>query len=193
LTKKLEEDSRVLTREWHLYDAQHVVVRPARMTPTELQDGIARSFRKFYSPREGIRRLFAKSPRPVYNCTIRFLGRRLLSRVIKEVRPHRSALESLNEWLGSVDEVCSHYGKWLQELGNRLSGAGADFSEAIGRKRDDLTAMKTWLVEAIDERVHSLQEGLAAVGETYHPFCRQLIEDIRARFHSEAEAVLTGT
>jgi radical SAM superfamily enzyme YgiQ (UPF0313 family) len=39
LHRRLEAEGRMLTRNWELYDAQHVVFRPARMSPEELQRG----------------------------------------------------------------------------------------------------------------------------------------------------------
>lgn len=34
---KMEEEGRILTKKWYLYDGTHVVVRPENFTPYELQ------------------------------------------------------------------------------------------------------------------------------------------------------------
>src|SRR5215472_16809449 len=39
LFKRLVAEGRILTRNWELYDGQHVVFRPAKLTPEELQQG----------------------------------------------------------------------------------------------------------------------------------------------------------
>jgi radical SAM superfamily enzyme YgiQ (UPF0313 family) len=39
LYQRLEREGRILTRNWELYDGQHVVFQPARMTVAELQKG----------------------------------------------------------------------------------------------------------------------------------------------------------
>jgi radical SAM superfamily enzyme YgiQ (UPF0313 family) len=49
LFERLESKARILTRDWSLYDGQHVVFQPARMTVAELQAGALRAWRKSYS------------------------------------------------------------------------------------------------------------------------------------------------
>ena len=61
LFARLEREQRILTRNWELYDGQHVVFQPARMTVEELQNGTERAWREAYSARSIVRRL-RKSP-----------------------------------------------------------------------------------------------------------------------------------
>jgi len=190
LTKKLGDEGRVLTRDWHLYDAQHVVVRPRNMTPSELQDGISRAFREFYSPREGLRRLFIRAPNRFYNCLIRFLGRRLFRRIVKETLPHRRALERLNEWLGSVDDLCSTVRVGLREFSARVRERGEDLSGKLDRARDDLAEARVQLFRTMEESLQSLGESMETLAERYHPFCQRVLEELRACFYSETEAAL---
>lgn len=49
---QLEREGRILTRDWRYYDFFHVVFRPKRMTPEELQTGTDEVVRRFYSTRE---------------------------------------------------------------------------------------------------------------------------------------------
>jgi len=64
LFARLEEEGRIIDRDWEHYDCNHVVFRPARMTAQELADGLAWCRRAFYSRRAiaarwlGIRRYF---------------------------------------------------------------------------------------------------------------------------------------
>ena len=60
LHQRLDREGRILTKNWQLYDGQHVVYRPAGMTPRELQDGHERAWRAVYSYGSIVRRL-AKS------------------------------------------------------------------------------------------------------------------------------------
>jgi radical SAM superfamily enzyme YgiQ (UPF0313 family) len=55
--RRLEAEGRILTRNWELYDAQHVVFRPARMSVEELQRGHESAWRSAYSWRTIARRL----------------------------------------------------------------------------------------------------------------------------------------
>jgi radical SAM superfamily enzyme YgiQ (UPF0313 family) len=57
LFNRLEREGRVFTRDWALYDGHHVVIEPARMTPLELQLGLIKATREFYSLRRVLREI----------------------------------------------------------------------------------------------------------------------------------------
>jgi radical SAM superfamily enzyme YgiQ (UPF0313 family) len=57
LHQRLDRDGRILTRNWELYDGQHVVYRPKQMTPRELQAGHEKAWRDVYSYSAIARRL----------------------------------------------------------------------------------------------------------------------------------------
>lgn len=57
LYKRLETEGRILTRDWELYDGQHVVFQPARMTVQELQEGHERAWKFAYRYRSIARRI----------------------------------------------------------------------------------------------------------------------------------------
>jgi len=57
LFKQLEQDGRILTRDWTKYDLHHVVFRPKLMTPEELHDGFSHVSNKFYSPLKTMQRI----------------------------------------------------------------------------------------------------------------------------------------
>ena len=48
LHSRMEAEGRVLHRDWDLYDTRHVVFKPARLTPAELESGYWRAYRDFY-------------------------------------------------------------------------------------------------------------------------------------------------
>ncbi len=54
---RLQSEGRILTRDWELYDGQHVVFRPARMSVRELQRGHEQAWRQTYRYRSIARRL----------------------------------------------------------------------------------------------------------------------------------------
>jgi anaerobic magnesium-protoporphyrin IX monomethyl ester cyclase len=54
----LEQDGRLLTRDWNLYDAHHVVFQPQQMSPYELQKATIQAFKKFYSIPNILKNLF---------------------------------------------------------------------------------------------------------------------------------------
>ncbi|MBL8113049.1 MAG: B12-binding domain-containing radical SAM protein [Acidobacteria bacterium] len=59
LFSKLKEEGRLLTEDWSYYDGQHVVFRPAQMTPEALRAGTERAWKKAYSYSGVARRLLA--------------------------------------------------------------------------------------------------------------------------------------
>jgi radical SAM superfamily enzyme YgiQ (UPF0313 family) len=61
LHQRLAREGRILTRDWELYDGQHVVFQPTGMTVTELQEGTERAWRHAYSVPSIVRRL-SRSP-----------------------------------------------------------------------------------------------------------------------------------
>jgi radical SAM superfamily enzyme YgiQ (UPF0313 family) len=63
LYQRFEREGRILTRNWELYDGQHVVFRPRQMTPHALQSGHERAWRAVYSYRSIARRLTAARTR----------------------------------------------------------------------------------------------------------------------------------
>ena len=66
LFRQLEAEGRILTKNWELYDGQHVVFRPARMSIEELQQGTEAAWKYAYSFRSIVRRIsYSPAPWPV--------------------------------------------------------------------------------------------------------------------------------
>jgi radical SAM superfamily enzyme YgiQ (UPF0313 family) len=63
LYHRLESEGRLLTKNWELYDGQHVVFRPAKMSVQQLQQGIEAAWKHTYSFRSIARRI-RHSPAP---------------------------------------------------------------------------------------------------------------------------------
>ncbi len=65
LYKRLEAEGRILTHDWSLYDAQHVVFQPAQMTPEELYRGTETAWKYTYSVRSIWERLKGPVRQPI--------------------------------------------------------------------------------------------------------------------------------
>jgi hypothetical protein len=63
LYNRLAAEGRILTRNWELYDGQHVVFQPARMSVEELQNGTELAWKHAYSATSIAKRLL-HSPAP---------------------------------------------------------------------------------------------------------------------------------
>ncbi len=57
LFRRFEAEGRILTRNWEMYDGQHVVHLPKQMSPRELQEGHERAWKAVYARRAIVRRL----------------------------------------------------------------------------------------------------------------------------------------
>jgi radical SAM superfamily enzyme YgiQ (UPF0313 family) len=81
LYRRLDAAGRILTRNWQLYDAQHVVFRPARMTAAELEHGHELAWKHTYRYSAIARRLRASPMAPALiwaaNLTYRRYAHRL--------------------------------------------------------------------------------------------------------------------
>jgi anaerobic magnesium-protoporphyrin IX monomethyl ester cyclase len=53
----MDAGNRVFEDRWQFYDGQHVIFVPANMTPVELQTGIVKGYRHFYSVRRSLKYL----------------------------------------------------------------------------------------------------------------------------------------
>jgi len=67
LFRQMEAEGRILHRDWGRYDTSHVVFRPRRLTPEQLEDGYAWCYRRLFSVRSIWRRRPARmSEVPAY-------------------------------------------------------------------------------------------------------------------------------
>jgi radical SAM superfamily enzyme YgiQ (UPF0313 family) len=81
LYDRLSSEGRILTRNWELYDGQHVVFQPAKMSASELEKGNADTWRRVYGYKSIFNRM-RQTPIPwvLYagaNMAYRFYARRL--------------------------------------------------------------------------------------------------------------------
>ncbi|UCH00802.1 MAG: radical SAM protein, partial [Deltaproteobacteria bacterium] len=81
--EKMEEEGRILHRDWSRYDGNHVVFRPMLMTPNELLEGYLYAYRSLYS----IRSIVKRTPGPrrdISRALALNVGRRLNYRYFEE-------------------------------------------------------------------------------------------------------------
>ena len=69
--EELEEQKRIFTKDWSLYDAQHIVFNPKLLSAQELQLSVLRAYTKFYSIRRAFYLLLKLHLR---NAMFRFMG-----------------------------------------------------------------------------------------------------------------------
>ncbi len=81
LYRRLDAEGRILTTDWSLYDAQHVVFRPAQMSPDALWRGTEWAWKQTYRYRSIAKRLLGARTQPALgvatNLGYRFYAHRL--------------------------------------------------------------------------------------------------------------------
>jgi len=58
IQKALLRENRIIHTDWEKYDMNHVVFKPKKMTPRQLQDGFNRAYQMLYAYRSIVKRLF---------------------------------------------------------------------------------------------------------------------------------------
>lgn len=86
------EKNNFLTRDWSLFDANHVVVRPKNITPYELQKETVKIMKKFYSLRRVISGLLTHG---LLVAKLRYIGRLTLRKWIRDNLQYFEFLKSL--------------------------------------------------------------------------------------------------
>jgi len=95
LTRRLAEEKRIFAwGDWQLFDAQHAVVCSSRISPSELQAGIFRISRQFYSVSEALRQLLRGR---WYDFAIRLQGSFLTRRIERDNASYTRALDKFDK------------------------------------------------------------------------------------------------
>ena len=113
---EMERQGRLLTNEWHLYDGQHVVYQPSKMSPYELQKETFRAMKRFYSVRECVKMLW---------------GQEFLKFLVK-----LNANLLLGRWRSAKRQIDSRLLRWFYRayghvLLRRWEAANQDFGERL--------------------------------------------------------------
>jgi radical SAM superfamily enzyme YgiQ (UPF0313 family) len=118
LFQRFDADGRIFTYDWSLYDGQHAVFEPARMSPLELQIGTLWAMRRFYSMGNVLRSV---SSLCFGTAMLRYAGRAILRGWHKA---NARFLRTLREWQGGRRQFPRHFS--LNRLGlERLWAEGA--------------------------------------------------------------------
>jgi radical SAM superfamily enzyme YgiQ (UPF0313 family) len=57
LLKKLEDEKRILTKDWKYYNMRNVVFTPKQMAPDQLRNGVRMMYAAYYAPSYSIKRI----------------------------------------------------------------------------------------------------------------------------------------
>ncbi len=175
LTARLEREGKIIAPEqWHLYDAQHAIIWPEKMTAYELQMGTIRASLDFYSYREAWRHL--REGRGLFNALIRIKGRKLARQIVRDSAPYLAALRRLEEWRRQIERA---YGEWSERMKRVVE------DEHL-RAEEKETRMRQLLSDA-SARIRADADLLAA---EFRPYARQFADRLCERLHREFEKLM---
>lgn len=151
LYDRYAREGRIFDRDWAKYDGKHVVFRPKRMTPEQLQEGFFWVNHEFYSLRSIWHRLRHTSQRLVPRIEMNYEFRKLVKRSCPQGRlsPIAAVLKDLQAKLPSMDTGllipnALHKIKvptsWPSP-GGRGKGEGELFLNIKGRRHDASVAL----------------------------------------------------
>ncbi|MGD9365196.1 MAG: radical SAM protein [Desulfobacteraceae bacterium] len=87
--KEMEEQGRILHKDWEKYDTAHVVFQPAQMTPEELQQGFIWLYKRMLSYRSITMRLLRARTQPQFfipdNLAFRFCMKKMINALKQEM------------------------------------------------------------------------------------------------------------
>ena len=174
LARRLADESRIIAwGDWHLFDAQHAVVCPAQMSPSQLQEGIFRLSREFYSVSEAFRRLF-HGPNRLFNFAIRIQGNMLTRRI---ERDNESFVESLQKF----DAVRARLATELDRLGEQVRGKWRELGVGLEGRQTRAKAYFFELGRQLEATCDRLQVEMVPYGKALREMATKMLEN-----HSQA-------
>ncbi|HYM00172.1 MAG TPA: radical SAM protein [Blastocatellia bacterium] len=178
MTARYEQEGKVIASgKWHLYDAQHAVVRPKKMTPYELQAGTIRASLDFYSYREAFRHLFAG--RGIFNFLIRVKGKQLAKRIVADNQEFMASLKQLDEWQVGLGNEFETWHEWATRIIE-------DSSLEIDEKLEHIHSY-------VNEKRKELAASYQSVQQEFRPYCQALADRMVEKLRQQFENTIRGS
>ena len=175
MTARYEREGKVVAPgQWHLFDAQHAVVQPKKMTAYELQMGTIKASLDFYSYREAFRHLLAG--RGLFNFLVRIKGRQLAKRILSDNAEYVRSLKELHDWQKGLDQECESWSDWARRIIEE-SGLGLD------ETRDRLQRY-------LNEKRKQVRDSYASLQTAFRPYCDNAVDGMIERLGQQLESAL---
>ncbi len=175
MTARYEKEGKVIAPgQWHLFDAQHAVVRPKKMTAYELQIGTIKASLDFYSYREAVRHLFAG--RGLFNALIRIKGRQLAKRILSDNAEYVQSLKQLDDWQKGLHEQYESWSEWARRIMD-------DGSLGLDEKVEQVQAY-------LNEKRKQVRDSYATIQTEFRPYCQTMVDRMIEGLGQQLEATL---
>ena len=146
LTRRLAEEKRIFAwGDWQLFDAQHAVVCPSHISPSELQAGIFRISRQFYSVSEALRQLVRGR---WFDFVIRLRGSFLTRRIERDNASYSRALARFDKVRA---DLSTELDKLNEKARAKLHGYGLELEGGQARAKAYLSDLVQQFESACDQ------------------------------------------
>lgn len=181
MTARYEKEGKVIASgRWHLYDAQHAVVRPKKMTPFELQAGTIRASLDFYSYKEAFRHLF--EGRGIFNFLIRVKGRQLAKRIVSDNQEFMASLKQLDEWQIGLGNEFESWREWASRI---IEDSSLELDEKLEH-----------IQRYANEKRKELTASYQSIQQEFRPYCQafadRMVEKLRQQFENSIRGTAEG-
>jgi radical SAM superfamily enzyme YgiQ (UPF0313 family) len=174
MTARYEKEGKIIAPgQWHLFDAQHAIVRPKKMTAYELQMGTIQASLEFYSYREAIRHLLIG--RGVFNFLLRIKGRQLAKRILADNDEYVRSLKQLDDW---QNKMHSEYESW-REWASRVMEDG---SLGLDEKLEQVQRF-------LNEKLEQIRGSYESLQNEFRPYCQSMVDRMIDRLKQQLEIV----
>jgi hypothetical protein len=178
MTARYEKEGKLIAPgQWHLYDAQHAVVQPKKMTAYELQMGTIEASLNFYSYREAFRHLL--NGRGLFNALIRIKGRQLAKRILADNAEYIRSLRQLDDWQMGFQRECESWREWASKL---IEDTNLGLDEKLERIR-----------RFFNEKATEVSASYEALRSDFRPFCQSVADRMIDKLRHQLEVTLDST
>ena len=175
MTARYEKEGKVIAPgQWHLFDAQHAIVRPKKMSAYELQMGTIKASLDFYSYREAVRHLFAG--RGLFNALIRIKGRQLAKRILSDNAEYVQSLKQLDDWQKGLHEQYESWTEWASRI---IEDGTLGLDEKVEQVQSYL-----------NEKRKQLRDSYDSIQSEFRPYCQTLADRMIEGLGQQLEATL---
>ena len=120
--KELDEQGRILTKDWSLYDAHHVVYEPKLMSYYDLQLETMRATKEFYSIAQIAKRLVRFD---MFNVSLKAYGHNLTKKWIKQNQYFLEYTRTLTEAGKKIELAAKKTAEDVQEQFSKIELSGS--------------------------------------------------------------------
>lgn len=163
LTKKLHAAGKVISTEWNLYDGHHVLVKPALMEATELQEEIEKAWLSFYSFREAIKHLFLGNEH-LFNFIVRLFGRKIIRKASTDSTTYKQTLAKIISWQKQIKD---EYSEWSAKADRVI----ADAKAGLGHRHQNVIA-------SLEDAYERLQKQKLYINDTFSPYIQKFHQEV---------------